>query len=153
MQESRVRRKAKRFFFQLVKGRVQNRPPVVPNDECRKLDKPIQVRSEQVSYHSADCRRTSSIRPKVSIMSDFTHPSKIRKGQAQQNSRSLMEKLSTYLPCPSALPPLLRCRIVPTGDLTCVTTDGVYSGIGPACVGSTRAGLLFRWCLCAKPAS
>src|ERR1700722_8343416 len=106
MQESRVRRKAKRFFFQLVKGRVQNRPPVVPNDECRKLDKPIQVRSEQVSYHSADCRRTSSIRPKVSIMSDFTHPSKIHKGQAQQDSRSLMEKLSTILPCTSALPPL-----------------------------------------------
>jgi hypothetical protein len=35
VQEPGVRRKAKRFFLQLVKGRVQTVPPVVPKNECR----------------------------------------------------------------------------------------------------------------------
>ena len=75
MKKTRVGCKAKRFFFQLVKGRIQTVPPG-PGRQCEKLDKPIQLKDEQVSYHSANCIRTTHDCSKSRVMSEITHASK-----------------------------------------------------------------------------
>jgi hypothetical protein len=105
MQESRVRRKAKRFFLQLVKSRVQTAPPMDPKTKCKKLNRRIQVRDEQVSYQSSNCRRARSILAKISTMSDLNRPAKVGEMQAEVSSSSGTEKPFTSLSYLECTPP------------------------------------------------
>src|SRR5580704_2092148 len=105
MQESRVRRKAKRFFLQLVKSRVQTAPTMDPKTKCQKLSRRIQVRDEQVSYQSSNCRRARSILAKISTMSDLNRPAKVGEMQAEVSSSSGTEKPFTSLSYLECTPP------------------------------------------------
>ena len=90
-----------------------------PKTECKKLNRRIQVRDEQVSYQSSNCRRTRGILAKISTMSDLNRPAKVGKMQAEVSFLQRDGKAFHKSVLPRMHYPLVvRCRKVHTGDLT-----------------------------------
>jgi hypothetical protein len=83
-----------------------------------KLDKPIQVMNEQVSYHSANYIGTANYSRKCRVMSEVTHVWKSGKLALVTLCRKRDGKaFHKSVPFESAPIPSIRCRKAPRGDL------------------------------------